>query len=491
MLSLACMGTLNIDRYHAAMGNASYKDVTRLHDKSLSEAKATFYVTQRKLAFAPCLGHERLVRFLIDSQIDRPRLRSLEQDRGGLELFAKAIEDMGVVGAVRAVRPGTIVFANEPFADITGPFGLTQAQEIKFEHAFDLPMTTASIAMQFRMAAGPRWLSDFSLRRSGDIERAVEVATYAFIGGFNDTSNMEAAHRLEIPAVGTEAHYWQQAFIEYMQEPEIEPRNGKPKHFEQVAFERWLDANPNGTTLLLDTIDVHMGAVHAAMAATSNEQRRRAFKGYRIDSGDLADLGAWCLRFFEANGLHGLMPILTGDLDVFKVERIVREFPEAAGFGIGTKLSSEVRSIAGVIFKQCLIEGEPTLKASNNPEKTTLPGRLQIFRGIDAAGFYLADIIGLEEETIEIPGAAQVERLLLPFWENGQHAPIPSIEKQKAFVEEQRARFREIASYPCTLSEKLSRLRDELTARMRQDLSGWEDVLKVPDEVAAELMQAK
>ena len=42
----------------------------------------------------------------------------------------------------------------QPIADITGKFGLTQAQEIKFEHAFDLPMTTASVAMQFRMAAG-------------------------------------------------------------------------------------------------------------------------------------------------------------------------------------------------------------------------------------------------------------------------------------------------------------------------------------------------
>ena len=52
--------------------------------------------------------------------------------------------------------------------------------------------------------------------------------------------------------------------------PEIEPRTGKPKHFEQVAFERWLDANPNGTTLLLDTIDVYMGAVHAAMAGKTD-----------------------------------------------------------------------------------------------------------------------------------------------------------------------------------------------------------------------------
>src|ERR671918_1588726 len=382
------MGTLNIDRYHAAMGNASFKDVTRLHDQRLSDAEATFYITQRKLPFAPCLGHERLVRLLVDSQIDRPRLRFLEQDRGGLKLFAKAIEDIQFVGKIRAVRPGTIVFANQPFADIRGAFGLTQAQEIKFEHAFDLPMTTAALAMQLRMAAGDRWLSDFSLRRNGDIERAVDVATYAFIGGFNDTSNMEAAHRLDIPAVGTEAHYWQQSYVEFMDEPELDPRTGRPKHFEQVAFERWLDANPNGTTLLLDTIDVHMGAVHAAMAATSTEARRRAFKGFRVDSGDLAELGEWCLRFFEANGLYGLRPNLTGDLDVEKVRRIVKEFPQAAGFGIGTKLSSEVPAVAGVIFKQCLMKDAPTLKASNSEDKITLPGKLQLFRGSDEKGMY-------------------------------------------------------------------------------------------------------
>jgi len=474
------------------MGDASYKDVTRIHDRPLSDLEATFYVTQRKLPFAPCLGHERLIRLLVDSQIDRPRLRFLEQDRGGLQRFAKAIEDIQFVGRIRTVRPGTIVFAQQPFADITGAFGLTQAQEIKFEHAFDLPMTTASTAMQFRMAAGEdRWLSDFSLRRNGDIERAVDIAVYAFIGGFNDTSNMEAAHRLDLPAVGTEAHYWQQSYIEYMYQPEIEPRTGKPKHFEQVAFERWLDANPNGTTLLLDTIDVYMGAVHAAMAATSTEARRRAFKGFRVDSGDLAELGEWCLRFFEANGLYELRPNLTGDLDVEKVQGIVRDFPRSAGFGIGTKLSSEVPAVAGVIFKQCVIDGKATLKASNSEEKTTLPGRLQLFRGFDDLGNYVGDVTALDDEEIEIPGATCVERLLVPFWENGQHAAIPSIEKQKLFVEDQRKRFAEIDNYPCLLSDKLRKLRDDLTAQMRADNSGWQKVVKMPEDVPDKIPQPK
>src|SRR5437870_4669184 len=485
------MGTLNFARYHAPTGNAAYTAAPRVHSKPLSEITATFYSPHSTLPFAPVLGHERLVRLLVDSQIDRPRLRFLEQDRGGLQRFAKAIEDIQFAGTIRAVRPGTIMFPQEPFADITGRFGLTQAQEIKFEHAFDLPMTTASVAMQFRMAAGDRWLSDFSLRRNGDIERAVDIATYAFIGGFNDTSNMEAAHRLDIPAVGTEAHYWQQAYLEYLYEPEIEPRTGRPKHFEQVAFERWLDANPNGTTLLLDTIDVYMGAVHAAMAATSTEARRKAFKGFRVDSGDLAELGQWCLRFFEANGLPGLRPNLTGDLDVEKVEKIVAEFPEAAGFGIGTKLSSEVRNVAGVIFKACVIDGRPTLKASNSLDKTTLPGAMQVFRGVDADGNYISDITGLDDEQIEISGAARVESFLQPFWENGQHSAIPSIEKQKAFVADQMQRFHDLHNYPCILSDRLPKLRDDLTEQMRADSSGWERVLKLPEEMPEELQQTR
>src|SRR2546430_12222592 len=129
------------------------------------------------------------------------------------------------------------MFPQQPIADITGKFGLTQAQEIKFEHAFDLPMTTASTAMQFRMAAGNRWLSDFSLRRNGDIERAVDIATYAFIGGFNDTSNMEAQHRLDIPADGTIAQYWHQAYIQYSTKPLIQPPPAQPKHSRRESVE--------------------------------------------------------------------------------------------------------------------------------------------------------------------------------------------------------------------------------------------------------------
>jgi hypothetical protein len=103
---------------------------------------------------------------------------------------------------------------------------------------------------------------------------------------------------------------------------------------------------------------------------------------------------------------------------------------------------------------------------------------LQLFRGTDADGIYIGDVIGLESERVEIPGAVQVERLLIPFWENGQHCAIPSIEKQKAFVQEQRRRFADIENYPRQLSTRLRELRDELVKRIRVDNSGWEEILK-------------
>ncbi|HEX8291732.1 MAG TPA: hypothetical protein VF570_08260, partial [Pyrinomonadaceae bacterium] len=105
----------------------------------------------------------------------------------------------------------------------------------------------------------------------------------------------------------------------------------------------------------------------------------------------------------------------------------------------------------------------------------------------DAAGRYVGDVTGLDEEEVEIHGAARVERLLQPFWEGGRHESIPSILKQKSFVEEQLTRFPSPDDYPHTLSDRLRDLRDGLTARMRADESGWRDVLNLPESLAAAL----
>jgi hypothetical protein len=55
-------------------------------------------------------------------------------------------------------------------------------------------------------------------------------------------------------------------------------------------------------------------------------------------------------------------------------------------------------------------------------------------------------------------------------------------------VEEQRKRLPDIDSNPCLLSDKL---RNDLTAQVRGDVSGWQEVVKMPEEVPDKVHQPK
>ena len=469
------------DRYHATMGNFSMTRHAAIGDP-LAWRRARFYVTQRKLPFAPCVGHERLLESLVAKNLDIPRLRFLREDKAGLHLIAEELARATLPFEIRAVRPGTIVFPQEPIADIAGPFAETQMAEVWFEHAFDEPMTVAGNALAMRFEAGERWLSDFSLRRDGGLDRACEIAKYAYIGGFNDTSNMEAAFLLDLNPVGTMAHYLVQAFHgflaasqasgkEYPEKDEL----GRKKHFEQVAFERWLDAHPSGTTLLLDTVSLRLGTIHAIRAAKSSEKRRAALKAVRIDSGDLIKNALWVQRMLDVNALQGVKIILTSDLNVKAIREIVSACPFVYGFGVGTKLAAEVEHIAGVIFKLCEISGEPTAKCSETPGKETSPGALQVWRYADQDGFFVKDVIGLQHEQTE-RGAIP---LLVSFWGFDRGVQIPSPKEQREFVLWQLKHFRDIRNYPVEMSPELTALRQRIVKAMKEDEAGEDDVCVV------------
>ncbi len=356
----------------------------------LAEAHTRFYASFRKLPFAPCVGHERLVEYLSHTTLDAARIRFLKNDRAGLENIGHYLEKHRIRGVVRAARPGTIIFPKEPFADISGRFVTTQLAEVAFEHAFDVPMTVAFRAAEMRHAAGPdRHLSVFSNRRDGDVDRSVVVSRYGYIGGFDDTSSMEAGFALDQTPVGTMAHYLPQSYVGVK---ETDPATGLPKHFQQICFERLLDAYPNGTTLLVDTIDVPLGIKHAIAAAKSSPERMKAFKFARVDT---HPLGVWCAyakKCFEQNGLSQVNIMGTGDLDRASILKTIEECPSIKGFGVGTKLISEVENVAGVVFKQSEIDCHFSVKCSSKA-KATLPGKHQVWRFSDEEGYFLFDVV--------------------------------------------------------------------------------------------------
>ena len=474
---------LNFDRYHANMANVSLTDWATLPSgKLLANEIATFYVTQRKLKFAPCVGHERLKAYLHDSGLDVPHLNFLRDDKANLSILANKLESTSIYDLViRAVTPGTIMFAGEPIADITGPFWITQMQEVKFEHAFDEPMTVASRALKMRIAAGLRHLSGFSLRRDGSAQRSLEVNKYAYAGGFDDTSFMEAAYQLGINAVGTMAHYWIQAFQEYMDNhnPERDAQ-GRKKHPQQVSFERWLDANPKGTTLLVDTINLRLGMIHAIRAAKSSETRRKALKVVRIDSGNLAKNTVWVRALLDANDMKDVEILVTSDLDDQKIRDIVQACMRVYGFGVGTKLISEVDCIAGVIFKMCQIGRYATMKLSDTQGKETLLGKTQVWRYRGMDGYYIKDVIAMDIEAPRPIDGTTMVPLLRPFFGTRYPDPyIPSIHQQRELVLEQIPWFRDINNYLVELSPALNDSMNAMRERLLKDEMGEDGVIMV------------
>jgi nicotinate phosphoribosyltransferase len=421
---------------------------------------------------------------LINSQIDVPHIRFLKEDRADLTRLAERLqEDGSFLGEIRIVPEGTIIFANEPFCDVTGPLWNIQLYEVIFEHAFDVPMTVGYRAMEMRRAAGPEsFLSVFSLRRDGDSQRSIRVSRAAYISGFNDTSDMEAAFQLGIGSVGTMAHYLVQSFVEYNIHPEFDSVGGK-KHPERVAFERWLDDNPNGTVLLIDTYGYKKGIVHAIQAGLSSEQRRKAFKGIRIDSGDLIESSKYCRETLDLNGLKNVGIFLTSDLDAKKIKQIKEalDFP-IWGYGIGTKLAAEVESVAGIIFKESMIAGIPILKCSGTPGKETLPGEFQVWRCVDAEGNYVKDIITLIEEP-EPRGEDFVSAipLLQTFWGKGTGIyKNRSTENLKRFIKLQLTKFKvPLEKYPVVLSPKLAVMKQEIAEKIKDKNP---EGIKIPED---------
>ncbi|MDP3697498.1 MAG: hypothetical protein Q8R55_05795 [Candidatus Taylorbacteria bacterium] len=474
---------MNFDRYHPVMGNSSLKEESKIDNKLIADMRATFYVTQRKKQFAPCVGHERLrAKLLKPKALDIPWLDFLRRDKADLSLIANRLELSEFPFFIRAVVPGTIMFPNEPFADITGPFAETQMMEVDFEHAFDEPITVAGNALKMRLAAGSRHLSDFSLRRDGSLKRALEVAKYSYIGGFDDTSNMEAAFQLNLNAVGTMAHCYVEVFMKFLHKLFSEKdEQGRNKHFQQVGFERWLDTNPNGTTLLIDTIDPRLGMIHAIRAAKSSPKRRKALKFVRLDSGNLGLIAKWISQMLDANDLNDVGIIVTGDVDEKEIKKVLDICPEVSGFGVGTKLAAET-TVAGVIYKLCRIDNMHTLKCSATPGKETIPGIVQVWRCVreeNGEEYYVKDIISMLEEAVPRGDFKYAVPLLCKFYENGKFMPIPSPEKQKQFVSEQLRKFRDIERYPVELSKSLLYSKERLIEMIKYDEIGTDGVIVV------------
>ncbi len=253
----------------------------------------------------------------------------------------------------------------------------------------------ATKASRVYLASNKGRVLEFGLRRAQGLNGAMSASRAAFIGGVSATSNTAAGKKYGIPVRGTMAHSWVMAF-----DSELE------------SFRKYVEIYPDNPILLIDTYDaLGSGIDHAITVGLELKKQGRNF-GVRIDSGDLQYMSMRTREKLDSAGLTEAFISVSNDLDEEIIHQLITDRAPIDMWGVGTQLvtggsDSSLSGVYKLVAKERKGSIQPTIKVSNNPEKTTNPGIKQVYRFTDKDGTPLGDLIALEQESIK-PGRPYV-----------------------------------------------------------------------------------
>ena len=293
---------------------------------------------------------------------------------------------------VFSVMEGELVFPYEPCIRIEGTIIECQLVETLVLNLVNFESLIATKAARIKLVAGDRQLMDFGFRRAQGLG-GLQASRAAVAGGFNRTSNVLSAFQNGLEPSGTMAHSWVQAFED-----------------EYTAFRVYADLYPQSCVFLVDTYDtLKSGLPNAIKVALEMKSRGVKLLGIRLDSGDLSYLSKKARGMLDDAGLQFVQIIVSNQLDEYVVKSLMEQSAPIDGFGIGTAIASGKDSGAlDGVYKLSMINNSPTFKRSENPTKTTFPGKKVLYRYADQNGLFQADAIALESEEV-------IERILHPF----------------------------------------------------------------------------
>lgn len=290
-------------------------------------------------------------------------------------------------GQVRAVPEGRIVLAGEPLLEVTAPLPQAQLVETYVLNQLSHQTTIASKAARCVLAADGHPVVDFSLRRSHGPQAGFQAARLGAMVGFAGTSNVAAATAEAIPAVGTMAHSFVEAFAS-----------------EEDAFRAFARSHPGPVTLLVDTYDTEEGVRVAARVLRDLD--RGPGSAIRLDSGDLGSLAARARSLLDDAGLPDVRIIASGGLDEYAVEDLVRSGAPIDTYAVGTRVAvSSDAPFLDSAYKMVEYDGRPVMKLSS--AKVTAPGPKQVFRRTA-----YADVIRLADEQSTGDGSPMLETVM-------------------------------------------------------------------------------
>lgn len=361
--------SLLTDKYELTMVAAALGDGT-------AHRRTTFELFARRLPdgrrYGVVAGTGRFLKALNDFVFDESALTSVAGflDAATLDY----LREFRFRGDIDGYAEGELYFPGSPVLSVTGAFAECVVLETLALSILNHDCAVASAAARMVSAADHRPLIEMGSRRTHE-QAAVAAARAAYIAGFAGTSNLAAAQRYDIPALGTSAHAFTMVHT---------TTHGGTDDWEQAAFRAQVAALGVTTTLLVDTYDVHRGVANAIAAAGIG------LGAVRIDSGDLGVLARQVRRQLDDLGATGTKIVVSGDLDEYSIAALRADPVDS--FGVGTSVvTGSGAPTAGMVYKLVEVDGLPVEKRSSH--KASHGGRKAATRLSRPSGTIVEEVV--------------------------------------------------------------------------------------------------
>lgn len=336
-------------------------------------------------------GLEQIIEYIKNLKFNEADIDFLKSKKIFSDEFLEYLKSFKFTGDIWAVPEGTVVFPNEPLITVKAPIIQAQLLETMLLLLINHQSLIATKSSRIVNAAKGRPVMEFGARRAHSIDAAVYGARAAIIGGCVGTSCTLTAKEFNVPASGTMAHSFIQAFDS-----------------EYEAFKAYAENYPNDCTLLIDTYDTLNSGIQNAIKVFNEVLIPNGYrpKAVRLDSGDLAYLSKKIRVILDEAGFNDCKICGTNALDEYVITSILDEGAKIDLFGVGENLiTAKSNPVFGGVYKLVAIENGgniiPKIKISNNTIKITNPGFKKVYRFYDKnSNKALADVIALHDEVI-------------------------------------------------------------------------------------------
>ncbi|KAK4018096.1 hypothetical protein OUZ56_000165 [Daphnia magna] len=414
-------------------------------------------------------GLEQCIKFLFNFRYSDSDITYLKQILPPYveEEFFRYLKNLTVEDVTLfAIPEGSVVFPRVPLLRVEGPLIVVQLLETTFLNLINYSSLIATNAARFRMAAGKRIkLLEFGLRRAQGPDGGLSASKYAYLGGFDGTSNVLAGKLFHIPVKGTHAHAYISSFSTLAdlktRDLAVYDENGsdliESRDFvetcikrrdqlatllgillqeandgELAAFISYAMAFPDGFTALVDTYEVlswsgetpsqryiseprlhyRSGLLNFCAVAVALSDFGYRPIGIRLDSGDLAYLSNRARDAFRKIAEELTIPwfaqlsiVASNDINEETILSLNDQHHQIDCFGIGTHLvTCQKQPALGCVYKLVEINKQPKIKLSEDLEKVTIPGRKDIYRLYGSDGHALIDLMQKHGEPPPLAG---------------------------------------------------------------------------------------